>query len=86
MKDAGAITLRGSHKTAQGGYDPIASGLSQIAICGRPFLSEWANDKPVRYYKGGLAWPVLFLMWSALDPRVTHHCAHHGGLRVDRAF
>ena len=27
-----------------------------------------------------------FVMWSAPDPRVTHHFAHHGGLRVDRAF
>lgn len=38
---------------AQGGYDPIASGLPRIAIRGRPFLSEQANDSRSRYYKGG---------------------------------
>jgi hypothetical protein len=40
MKGADAITLRGSHKTAQGGLDPIASGPPRMAIRGGPFLSE----------------------------------------------
>jgi hypothetical protein len=52
---AGAITLRGSPKRLRAGYDPIASGLPRIAVRGRPFLSEQANDNRFRYYKGGLA-------------------------------
>ncbi len=39
----------------QGGFDPIASGLLRIAIRGRSFLSEHANDDWFCYYKGGLA-------------------------------
>jgi len=52
---AGAITLQGSQKRLRAGYDPIASGLPRIAVRGRPFLSEQANDNRFRYYKGGLA-------------------------------
>jgi hypothetical protein len=33
----------GTAKVAQGGLDPIASGLPQIAVCGRPFLTEHAD-------------------------------------------
>jgi hypothetical protein len=35
--------LDGADKAAQGGYDPIASGLPRTAICGRPFLTEHAD-------------------------------------------
>jgi hypothetical protein len=45
----------GQPETAQGGLDPIASGLPRIAIRGRPFLSEQADDNRFCYYKGGLA-------------------------------
>jgi hypothetical protein len=51
---AGAITLRGSQKRLRAGYDPIASGLPRIAVRGRPFLSEQADDNRFPYYKGGL--------------------------------
>jgi len=56
---AGAITLQGSQKRLRAGYDPIASGLPRIAVRGRPFLSEQANDNRFRYYKGGLAAGVI---------------------------
>jgi hypothetical protein len=52
---AGDDHATGQPKTAQGGLDPIASGLPRIAIRGRPFLSEQADDNRFPYYKGGLA-------------------------------
>jgi hypothetical protein len=33
----------GAAKAAQDGYDPIASGLPQSVIYGRPFLTERAD-------------------------------------------
>src|SRR6267143_1444764 len=39
---------------AQGGLDPIASGLPRMAVRGRPFLSERLNNNRFCYYKGGL--------------------------------
>jgi hypothetical protein len=39
----------GQPHTAQDGLDPIASGLPWIAIRGRPFLSECADDNRFRY-------------------------------------
>src|SRR4051794_20681008 len=52
---AGAISLQGSQKRLRAGYDPIASGLSRIAVRGRPFLSERTHHNRFCYYKGGLA-------------------------------
>jgi hypothetical protein len=52
---AGAITLRSSQKAAQDGLDPIASGLPQMVVRGRPFLSEYPDSIRSRYYKGGLS-------------------------------
>jgi hypothetical protein len=46
------ISLKGQPKAAQGGLDPIASGLPRNARRGRPFLSEHTNDNRFRYYKG----------------------------------
>jgi hypothetical protein len=60
---AGAITLRSSQKAAQDGLDPIASGLPQMVVRGRPFLSESPDNIRSRYYKDG---------WSGSD---THHTA-----------
>src|SRR5436190_16696622 len=52
---AGAISLQGSQMRLRAGYDPIASGLSRIAVRGRPFLSERTDHNGFCYYKGGLA-------------------------------
>jgi hypothetical protein len=52
MKALTTITLRGSKKTAQGGFDPIAS-RSAADVRGRAFLSEHADDNRSRYNKGG---------------------------------
>jgi hypothetical protein len=56
---AGAISLQGSQKRLRAGYDPIASGLSRIAVRGRPFLSERTHHNRFCYYKGGLAEGVI---------------------------
>jgi hypothetical protein len=45
------ITLQGGQKRLRAGYDPIASGLPQVAVHGRPFLSERTNDNRFRYYE-----------------------------------
>src|SRR4051812_28341780 len=60
----------GQPKAAQGGYDPIASGLPRTAIRGRPFLTEHADNNRSRYYKGGLAEGVIRRLWLLiLAPR-----------------
>ncbi|MFL6812929.1 MAG: hypothetical protein ACJ8EK_02695 [Bradyrhizobium sp.] len=56
---AGAISLQGSQKRLRAGYDPIASGLSRIAVRGRPFLSERTHHNRFCYYKGGLGEAVI---------------------------
>ena len=55
MKALTTITLRGSNKTAQGGFDPSPAALPRMAVRGRAFLSEHADDKRFCFYKGGLA-------------------------------
>ena len=50
--------VRSRYEAAKGGsgrIDPITSGLPRMAVRGRLFLSEHANDIRIRYYKGGLA-------------------------------
>ena len=42
-----------AESAAQGGPDPITSGLLRMAIRSRPFLSELFNASGFRYYKGG---------------------------------
>jgi hypothetical protein len=49
---AGDDHATGQPKAAQGANDPIASGLPRMAVRGRLFLSEHANDNRIRYYKG----------------------------------
>jgi len=40
MKVLARSRYRAAKKRLRAGYDPIASGLSRIAVRGRPFLSE----------------------------------------------
>jgi len=54
MKVLTTITLRGS-PGGSGRIDPIASGLPRMAVRGRPFLSEQADNNPSRYYKGAIS-------------------------------
>jgi hypothetical protein len=51
MKVLATIMLRGS-QGGSGRIDPITSGLSRMAVRGRPFLSEHDHDNRFRYYKG----------------------------------
>jgi hypothetical protein len=55
MKVLAMITLRGSHKLLRVGSIRSPAALPRMAVRGRAFLSEQANDNRVCYYKGGLA-------------------------------
>jgi hypothetical protein len=75
MKVLAMITLRGSHKLLRMGSIQSPAALPRMAVRGRAFLSEQANDNRVRYYKDGLseAKPILssqrWLMgFAALNP------------------
>ena len=52
---ADAITLRCSPKRLRAGSIRSPAALPRMAVCGRAFLSERAEDNRSRYYKGGLA-------------------------------
>ena len=55
MKVLTTITLRSSHKLLRVGSIRSPAALPPMAVRGRAFLSEHANDIRIRYYKGGLA-------------------------------
>src|SRR5208282_4586915 len=61
MKERTTITLRGSNKLLRVGSIRSPAALPRMAVRGRAFLSEHADDKRFRYYKDGLS------------PRETHH-------------
>ena len=53
MKVLTTITLRGSHKLLRVGSIRSPAALPRIAVRGRAFLSEQADNNRARYYKGG---------------------------------
>src|SRR3954471_1279122 len=53
MKALTTITLQSSHKRLRAGSIRSPAALPRMAIRGRAFLSEQANDNRSRYYKGG---------------------------------
>jgi hypothetical protein len=55
MKALTTITLRGSHKLLRVGSIRSPAALPRMAVRGRAFLSERADDIRFRYYKGGLS-------------------------------
>jgi hypothetical protein len=55
MKALTTIRLRGSHKLLRADTIRSPAALPRIAVRGRAFLSEHADDIRFRYYKGGLA-------------------------------
>jgi hypothetical protein len=55
MKVLTTITLRGSPKLLRVGSIRSPAALPRMAVRGRAFLSEHAEDILFRYYKGGLA-------------------------------
>jgi hypothetical protein len=69
MKVLARSRYGGAPPTAQDGLDPIASGLPQMAIRGRPFLSEHADDNRLRYYKDGQQGAIVILCGS---PKAAH--------------
>jgi hypothetical protein len=53
MKALTTITLQGSHKLLRVGSIRSPAALPRMAVRGRAFLSERADDIRFRYYKGG---------------------------------
>src|SRR5687768_16835634 len=79
MKALTTITLQGSHKLLRVGSIRSPAALPRMAVRGRAFLSERADDIRFRYYKGGqsreAACPRRRAEQEDVGPALTCHSA-----------